>query len=133
MTKIKSLIALCFVAFALVLPGCDPHKPPKLVFKTDTGYTSSDATVSAGTTIKVGIIADKTEDELKRYNISYSFDGTTSTTTKESFNLTASEEKHYEKDYEFTVRNQAGVEKWYFTVTDKDGNIAQLTLNLTVN
>lgn len=134
MTKIKQAFPIVlFVALITILNGCDPHKPPHIEFKTGGDYTSADATVAPGSTIKVGIIADKTEDEMRRYNISYAFDGATSTTTNDSFDLSGSEENHYEKDYEFTVRNEAGIEEWYFTITDKDGNIAQLTLTLTVN
>ena len=69
---------------------------------------------------------------MKTYNISYAFDGATTTSTKETFSLTSAEETHYEKDYTFTVRNQAGTEAWSFTITDKDGNIAPLKLKLTV-
>ena len=134
MKKLKSsLLSVVIVSIMVVVSSCDPHKPPHLVFKTEAGYLSADATVAKGSTVKVGVIADKTEDEMKRYNISYSYDGATNTSTKESFNLSGSEERHYEKDYEFTVRNQAGTETWYFVITDKDGNIAKLSLILTVN
>ena len=43
-----------------------------------------------------------------------------------------SEQQHYDKDVTFTTRNQAGTEKWIFTITDKDGNIAQEQFVLTV-
>jgi hypothetical protein len=127
-----SIIVLVAVAF---FSSCehDEHKPPVVSFKTDAGYTSSDATVAKGAAIKVGVVGTKVEDDMKTYNISYAFDGATTTSTKETFTLTGAEQQHYDKDYEFTVRNQAGVEKWYFTVTDRDGNIAKLSLTLTVN
>ena len=134
MKKMKSLfLSIIILSIMVLVSSCDPHKPPRLVFKTDAGYTSSDASVAKGSTVRVGIIADKVEDDMKRYNISYAFDGATTTTTKESFNLAGSEENHYEKDYEFQVRNQSGTETWYFVITDKDGNIAKLSLTLTVN
>jgi hypothetical protein len=131
-TKISLLLFVVILSFS----SCelfDKHEKPNIQFKTGTGYTSADATVAKGATVKVGIIADKTEDAMKTYNISYALDAAATTTTKETFTLTSSEEGHYEKDYEFTVRNQAGKEKWSFTITDRDGNIAQLSVTLTVN
>jgi hypothetical protein len=111
----------------------DAHIPPTVTFKTGGNYTSNDATVAKSASITVGIIADKKEDDMKTYNISYAYDGATSTTTKETFTLSSSENVHYEKDYTFTVRAQAGVEEWFFVITDKDGNIAKLKIKLTVN
>jgi hypothetical protein len=128
-------LAFAFTVLLLIaalFSACDPHKPPRIKFKTDAGYTSADATVAKGALIKIGVIGDKVEDDMKTFNVSYAYDGSTSTTTKETFTLTKDEENHYEKDYEFNVRNEAGVENWYFVITDRDGNIAKLSLTLTV-
>jgi hypothetical protein len=125
-------LPLLLMVVVLALISCDKHTPPQVVFKTGSGYTSADATVAKGETIKVGIIGDKKEDPMRTYNISYAYDGATTTTTKETFSIPSAEETHYEKDYTFTVRNQAGKEDWSFTITDKDGNIAPLSLTLTV-
>ncbi len=137
MKTMKFKFASLLISIALIgLSSCeifDEHKPPALVFKTEAGYTSADATVAKGASVKVGIIADKKEDDMKIYNISYSYNAATTTTTKETFTLVGSEYQHYEKDYEFTVRNQSGTEKWYFTITDKDGNISKLSITFTVN
>ena len=131
----KSSIVLFLVLLnsAVILSSCDPHVPPSIEFKTGGNYTSSDVTVAAGSSITVGIIAKKKEDDMKRYNISYAFDGAKATQSKESFTLSGAEEKNYEKDYTFTVRNQAGTEDWFFVITDRDGNIAKLKLHVTVN
>jgi hypothetical protein len=132
----KTIINLLLFIGIFSFSSCelfDKHEKPNIKFKTGTGYATADATVTKGSTVKVGIIADKTEDAMKTYNISYAYDGATSTTTKETFTLTSAEESHYEKDYEFTVRNVAGKEQWSFTITDRDGNIAQLSVALTVN
>lgn len=132
-TKILSILFIVMLASFSSCELFDPHKPPSISFVTGAGYTSDDSTVGKGETIKVGIIANKEEDDMKTYNISYSYDAATTTTTKETFTLTGSEEQHYEKDFEFTTRNESGIEKWYFTITDRDGNIAKLSLTLTVN
>jgi hypothetical protein len=133
--KIPYFLSLSIFACMLVFSACeeDEHKPPTIAFKTDAGYTAASATVGKGETIKVGITANKVEDDMKTYNISYAFDGATSTTTKETFTISGTDQQHYDKDYTFTTRNQAGTETWYFTITDRDGNIAKLSFTLTVN
>ena len=129
--KTNHLLSIFFAA-AVVLSSCDPHEPPTLSFKTGGDYTSANATVAKGASVLVGITANKKEDDMKTYNISYAYDGATTTTTKETFTLTGAELQHYEKDYTFTARNQAGTEDWSFVITDKDGNIAKLSIKLTV-
>lgn len=130
---ISLMLAVAAVAFSLTSCEKDAHTPPDVAFKTGVGYTSADATVGLGDTLLVGIIADKTEDELKTYNVSYAYDGATTTITADNFTLLSSEEEHYEKDYQVIVRSIAGTEKWVFTITDRDGNVASKTINLTVN
>jgi hypothetical protein len=127
-----TFLSVCF-AVLIVLSSCDPHVPPAIEFKTGADYTSSDVTVAKGASIKVGVVGTKKEDDMKTFNISYAYDGATTTTTKETFTLTGSEAKNYDKDYTFTVRSQAGVEDWFFVITDRDGNIAKLKLTITVN
>jgi hypothetical protein len=131
--KITISISLLFFTL-LILASCekDKHVPPTIALKTGAGYTSANATVAKNLAIKVGIIADKVEDDMKTYNVSYAYDNATTTTTSQTFSLTGSEQQHYDKDVTFNTRNQAGTEKWIFTITDKDGNIAQETIVLTV-
>jgi hypothetical protein len=121
------------VALVAIISSCDPHIPPSIEFKTGGNYTSADVSVAPGSSITVGVIGKKKEDDMKTFNVSYAYDGAKSTTTKETFTLTGDEEKNYEKDYTFTVRNQPGIEDWYFVITDRDGNIAKLHLTITVN
>lgn len=133
--KMKNLFSLLLFTSVFFLISCeeDEHVPPAISFKTGGNYTSANATVAKGASVTVGITADKKEDDMKTYNISYAYDGATTTATKETFTLTSSEAVHYEKDYTFNVRNDAGTEEWFFVITDKDGNIAKLSLKLTVN
>ena len=127
-----NFVLIIFTAGLFFSCEFDKYVPPKVVFKTGADYTSADKTVALGESVTVGITADKVEDDLKTYNISYAFDGASGTTTKETFTLSGSETSHYEKDYIFAARNQAGSEIWYFVVTDKDGNITKLSIKLTV-
>lgn len=110
----------------------DKHIPPTVNFKTGTGYTSNDGSAARNSTIKVGIIADKVEDDMLTYNVSYAYDGAATTVTNQTFTLAGTEQQHYDKDVTFNIRNQAGTEKWTFTITDKDGNIAQKQITFTV-
>ena len=132
MRSTRALNCILLVVFSIAIASCDPHIPPAIEFKTGGDYVSEDATFAPGTSVTVGIIAKKKEDDMKTYNISYKFDGASSTTTKENFKLSGSQERNYDKDYTFTVRNQVGVEEWFFVITDRDGNIAKLKLILTV-
>lgn len=132
MKSIKTLFVI--LSLSLITTSCekDKHVPPDVSLKTGTGYIAADTTVAPNTAVTVGFVADKTEDELKTFNVSYAFDNAATTTTDTTITLTSAEEDHYEKDYMFTTRNQAGTEKWIFTITDRDGNIAQKQIVLTV-
>jgi hypothetical protein len=132
MKLLKTILAA--LGAALIISSCekDKHIPPDVSLKEGVAYISADATVPKDTSITVGFVADKTEDELKTFNISYAYDGATTTTTAETFTLSGDEEDHYEKDYTITTRDVAGTEKWIFTITDRDGNISQKQIVLTV-
>lgn len=132
--KVKVLlIALAVIA---VTSSCskeeDAHIPPDVQFKTGAGYTSADATVGQGASVLVGIQATKTEDEMKTFNVSHAFDGSVTTTTDTTVTLTGTQEESYATDYTIVTRNQAGTEKWSFTITDRDGNITTKSITLTV-
>jgi hypothetical protein len=132
-TKIFYLLTCILIITAVACKKKkDAHVPPDVVFKTGAGYISANATVSKGDTIKVGITATKTEDDLKSYNASYAYDGATTTTTFFNYYLQSSEFLNYSKDLDIPVRNQAGSEKWVFSIVDRDGNITQKTITLTV-
>jgi hypothetical protein len=103
-----------------------------LEFKTGIGYTSQDAEITKGSSVTVGIVAARAENNLKTYNVSVSFDGTTTTKTVKNFVISDSENSLYDKDVNITARNQKGIEKYYFTIVDADGNIVQKDLTFTV-
>ena len=134
----KNTLLLLLLTFSMVLSqGCKKEEeeaeiPPTLELKTGAGYTSADATVAKGAPVKIGITAKKTEDDLKSFNLSYAFDGGTATTSKQTIDIPAASVTQYDLDVTIVTRNQAGTEKWYFTITDVDGNIVQKTVTLTV-
>ena len=118
---------------SLLLTSCkkDARVPPSVQFKTTSGYTSSAVNVAKGAQILVGITASKTEDELKTFNVSVSYDGAAANSV-ETTQLTSAQEESYNRDYTIQTRNQAGTEQWIFTVTDRDGNMSDVKLTLTV-
>jgi len=136
MKKIKH-ISFLILLVVIVFVSCkkkktDPHVPPNVEFKTGGNYTSGDKTLNKKDTITVGITATKTEDDLKSYNVSYAYDGNATSTTFFNYVLTAAEAGSYSNDIKIVCRNQTGTEKWMFTIVDRDGNLAQKTIVLTV-
>jgi hypothetical protein len=130
----KSILFLLPAVLLAVIICCEREAeiPPALELKTGTGYTFQDAVIAKDSTLTVGIICTKTEDDLKTYNVSVAFDGASTTTSIQNYAITGAEKSLYEKDVTFAVRNQAGIEKYYFTITDVDGNIVQKILTFTV-
>lgn len=132
----KFKLLLIATAMITVMASCkkdeDQRTPPDVEFKTDAGYISADATVGQGASVLVGIIATKTEDELKTFNVSHAYDGATSTTTDTTITLTSAQEESYSADYTILTRNQDGTEKWSFTITDRDGNSTSKSITLTI-
>ncbi|HEU4719504.1 MAG TPA: hypothetical protein VFU15_16790 [Bacteroidia bacterium] len=132
----KNLILILAVTAGAFLSSCkknkDAHIPPDLEFKTGGNYTSGDRSVTHGDSVLVGITITKKEDDLKTFNISYAYDGASTTTSHYNYVMTSAEYGGYDHDFWIVTRNQAGTEKWVFTVTDRDGNLAQKAISLTV-
>lgn len=114
--------------------SCDEGKLPNIAFKTGPDYISSNSTVGKEEVVVFGITASKAEkkDPLKKFNVSVSFDGGDNTTLIQK-DLDSSQGDNFDEDVEITTRNQAGTEKYTFTVTNRDGLINQVTVTLTVN
>ncbi len=120
--------------FLLFCISCEDEQEiaASIEFKTGIGYTSQDATIPKGSSITVGIVANKAENNLKKYNVSVSYDRALTTITVQNFTISSDENTHYDKDVNFIVRNQTGTEKYYFTILDVDGNIVQKMLTFTI-
>lgn len=135
----KKLIAyfLLLTALANISSNCkkskvDPHTPPDVVLKTGGNYVSGDKTVNKKDSVLVGITATKTEDDLKSYNVTPYYDGATTGTSFFDYKMNDNEKQGYSKDLYIVARNQSGSEKWVFSIVDRDGNITQKTIVLTV-
>lgn len=81
----------------------------------------------------MGINASKAEDNdvLKLFVVTRSYDNGAATNVY-SETLTGTSGDSYTKDYPITTRNQAGTEKYTFTVTNRDGLTNSVSVNLTV-
>src|SRR6185503_8238809 len=129
--RLFSILLLITATITIVSCEKDKHVPPNITFKTAAGYTAADATADTSAAILFGVDVEKTEDELNTFDVSVSFDGGTATSIQTEA-ITGSEEDCFNRDVNVTTRTVAGTEKYTFTVTDRDGNIAQESLTITV-
>lgn len=134
MKNIFSSIALIIAITFLSSCEKDEGKLPNIAFKTTSGYTSADKTVSTNTTLTVGITASKSEDKdvLKTFDASKSLNGGTATSFY-SETLSGTQGDSYTKDLQITTGSTAGTEKYTFTVVNKDGLKNAVSFTLTVN
>ena len=134
MKKLTSIFAILLALIFFASCEKDAGKLPNIAFKTTAPYISTSTTLPKDTTVVIGITASKAEDKdvLVSFDGSRSYDGGTSTSfTSET--LTGSNGDSYSKDVTITTRNQAGTEKYTFTVVNKDGLKNNVSLTITVN
>jgi hypothetical protein len=131
----KKIFLLATIASLFCLSSCekDEGKLPAIAFKTGGTYVSADKIVGLNETITVGIDASKTEDKdvLKTFDASRSYDGAAASSFLNE-TLSGSQGDSYSKDVTITTRNQAGTEKYTFTVVNRDGLVNSVSLTLTV-
>ena len=138
----KKIIFLSITALALIIASCkkksnsdttvDPRVPPDMAFKTGVNYTSSNITATRLDTLLIGVVVTKTEDNLTSFNASYSYDGSSTTTSFFNHHLSSNEYSGYSVDLPYYTRNQAGTEVLTFTIVDRDGNITTKSITITV-
>lgn len=130
-----SAIAIVLTSFASSckkIGDNDPGLLPYIALKTSGGYISKDTTVPAGTVIKTGIDAHKTEptDVLKVFAITRTYDAGLGSTVY-SENLSGAEGDNYTYDYNITTRSTAGTEKYTYTISNRDGLVNNVSLTIT--
>ena len=135
MKKLNFLFAIILMASMPFFTSCGTDGEttdvkPTINFTGGTGFTSSDVTLKAGDLIKVGISAfsnASSKTKLKIFKVVRTFnnnafvalDSTLNST--DAFNITL-------ESYAYPA---AGVEKWTFTITDKDGAFSEISFNVT--
>lgn len=128
---------LIFLFAALLMVACkkevDAHIPPDVQWIQTAGHTYGDnVTAAPGDTLLVGVKATLTEDPLKSLNVSVAYDGSNSTETFYNEVLQESDYNGFSRDVQIIMRDTTGTEKWIFSIVDRDGNITQKKMNITV-
>jgi len=120
--RIKPLIIVLSIAITLFSCEKENKLAPTIEFKTGPGYTFEETMLAVGDSVTVGIIAN-----------------TNSTVNITNFNITVNDQLVYDEGYnvvgleiDFTIgKGISDEESWVFTVKDKDGNTASVSLLLT--
>lgn len=138
MKKTMFLFGMLLLAGAMVFTSCkkdDDEEPtvdltPILNFIGGAGYTDTDATLAPSSAFKVGITAEEnanSQKNIESFKVVRTFNNVP-TTVYEDDNIG---EPTYTKELDLVANTESGVERWTFTVTDKDGLTKQLVLNIT--
>ncbi len=128
------LTAFIAIAFTSCKKEEDEGKTPNISFKTGAQYVSTDTTINAAQYFLTGINASKAEDKdpLQKFTITRQFNGGADSViiTKD---LTGSEGDNFSYEQLLQTGTTPGVEKYTFTVINKDGLIGRVSLSVTVN
>ena len=125
------IISFVFL-FACKQSPVEGFNPPSLTFKTTAGYVYTDTTMSSGSDVLIGIIAERGNDEplkdaddLSNFIIKLSTNGGTEVAVYE-YTMTAAEAEFFEYDFTGSANAIAGDSVRYnIVVYNKDGYIDQ--------
>lgn len=126
---------LLVVAFTLFLTSCSKEegaKAPTVTFKSGSGYTSESGTAYKNEILKVGIIAEKNEEDLRKLEITVQLAHANSSQTKKTITIDEDDASHFETDYEIKTGSESGTQTWKFIATDKDGSAGEAILYINV-
>jgi hypothetical protein len=129
MKRISYLLSIVLVASIVFLPSCqkDPvTSAPTILFNATPGFTTTDVSVTAGSVIKIGIIANGTSSNLSRITISQLV-GAQSTTLHDSTFSSA----QFSQNFTIATASVAGSVKLTFKISQEDGETAELSLTIT--
>lgn len=127
MRKTTFILALLISGIAFISSCTKDTTPPTINFLGGAGYTSSDATIDAGSSVKIGITATSGTAKLASLEI----EAVHNNTPVQLYDTTFSSDT-YSRDFTFTV-DEVGETKLIFTITDKDGETAEVFLTITAN
>lgn len=131
----KIALFLMLATAASVFTACNKEeeptdKAPTIAFKGGAGYTSADATLPAGSTTTVGILATANANsnaKLVRFKVTRTFNNVPEVVLDSTLaNLST-----FTMDGTIEVRREAGSERWTFEIVDKDGQSASVSLSIT--
>ncbi len=128
----KALLAL--IGVATVLLACtkdeavDGSSAANISFRTDSGHVFMNDTVGLGDTLHVGVIVNEGTDELDYFFLSVAYDGGVPT-YKDTLIV---DMNPFAFQTSLIMRQQAGTEKWTFTVQEPDGDLTLRSLTFIV-
>ena len=134
-------VIICFVFFiACKQSPVEGFNPPSLSFKTTAGYVHKDTTMSTGSDVLIGIIAERGNDEplkdaddLSNFIIKLSTNGGPDAVIYE-YTMTSAEAALYEYDFTGSASAIVGDSVRYNVVVyNKDGYIAQKDVTIISN
>lgn len=126
MKKINLLIATLILASLAIVTSCKKDKtPPTITFKGGTGYTSSDITIDQGATLTFGITAQSGSSKLQELKIVATSNNTPQTLLDSTFSADT-----FSNDFSIMF-SSVGQSRLTFTITDKDGQTAEVALVVT--
>lgn len=102
---------------------------PGINFKGGTGYVSQDVTLTAGEEFKVGINANANSNssaKLNKFVVTRTFNNIPFTVLDSTLNTS-----NFTIDIIAFANPNAGTERWSFKITDKDGEVNEISFNIT--
>lgn len=134
MKKWKFLFAALMMSVAVVVSSCgddgeETDPGPSLTIKGGTGYTSDDATIEIGTTVKVGVVGGKSSvsgNKLTKFKCIFTSNNVPSTLLDSTIN---SDTFDWETELEFTSTGTGIIS---FELTDKGGMKTSKSFSITV-
>jgi hypothetical protein len=127
-TILSFLLCGCVLFFS-----CNKEKSgPRIAFNTGSGFVSGNIVVAPGSSFVVGIICDKTSDDLGMLYTEYAYDNANTGTLHRRYYAGPDEREHFEQNITITTRAQTGNERWIFNMNDREGRISKLEIRVTV-
>jgi hypothetical protein len=122
------LLSSCVLFFS-----CNKEKAgPRIAFNTANGFVTGNIVAAPGSSFAVGLICDKTSDDLSMLYTEYAYDNANTGTIHRRYYAGPDEREHFEQNITITTRSQTGNERWIFNMTDSDGRISKLEIRVTV-
>jgi hypothetical protein len=130
MKKINLLLASALLASSAFLTSCTKDQtatPPTIKFINTNGYITGDVAVPAGSDIAFGVNAQSGGTaNLSHFKITRAFGGSTIVAYETPLDSIA-----YITEFQGQANEQVGIETWTFTITDADGQTAQISFMIT--
>lgn len=121
------LAAMILASFAFFTACTKDTTPPSMNFKGGSGYTSDNVTIDAGSALKFGINASSGSSKLSGFTLKATHNNITVTVIDSAFSSDS-----FNQDYTLEIWDE-GETRLAFTITDKDGETAELAIVVTAN